>query len=228
MGQNDLLVEVRETKGKGAARKLRAGGRVPAVLYGRGQESRSLSLDPHALQKLLHASDAGMNTLIDLRISGGDGPERVVLVKEIQRDPVRGHPLHVDLYQVDLAASVEVSVPIHLMGRPQGVELRDGILDHSLRELEIECLPRAIPESIEVEVSALDIGDSIHVRDLTLPAGVTLRSDPDLSVASVVAARVVEEAAAAAVVEGEVPAEGVEGAEPTAEAAAQEKSSGAE
>ena len=198
MGENDLVAEVREAKGKGAARKLRAAGRIPAVLYGKGKESRSLTLDPAALERLLRASDAGMNTLIDLRVDGGEASQQVVLVKELQRDPVRGVPLHADLYQVDLQASIEVSVPIHLVGRPQGVELADGILDHSLRELEIACLPRAIPESFDVDVSALEIGDSIHVRDLALPQGVELRSDPDLSVASVMAARVVEEETAGA------------------------------
>lgn len=229
MGQNDLVAEIREGKGKGTARKLRAAGRIPAVLYGRGRESRSLTLDPHALERLLRASDAGMNTLIDLRVSGPEAMDQVVLVKELQRDPVRGVPLHADLYQVDLETSIEVSVPIHLVGQPVGVELNDGILDHSLRELEIACLPRAIPESFDVDVSALDIGDSIHVRDLALPEGVELRSDADLSVASVVAARVVEEETPVeGELEGEAPAEGAEGEQPTAEAAKEEKSSGSE
>jgi large subunit ribosomal protein L25 len=227
LGQNDLTAEVREGTGKGVARKLRAAGRIPAVLYGKGRESRSLALDPHALERLLRDSDAGMNTLIDLRVAGGS--EQVVLVKELQRDPVRGAPLHADLYRVDLETSIDVSVPIHLVGRPQGVELHDGILDHSLRELEIVCLPRAIPESFDVDVSALEIGDSIHVRDLALPEGVELRCDPDLSVASVVAAKVAEEEAAAeAEVEGEAPAEGAEGEQPAVEPAKEEKSGGSE
>ena len=229
MGQNDLVAEVREGKGKGVARKLRAAGRIPAVLYGRGKESRSLTLDPHALEQLLRASDAGMNTLIDLRVAGPEAKGQVVLVKELQRDPVRGVPLHADLYQVDLETSIDVSVPIHLVGRPQGVELHDGILDHSLRELEIACLPRAIPESFEVDVSELEIGDTIHVRDLALPEGVELRSDADLSVASVVAARVVEEEAAVeGEAEGVAPVEGAEGEQPAAETAKEDKSGGSE
>jgi large subunit ribosomal protein L25 len=229
LGQNDLVAEVREGKGKGVARKLRAAGRIPAVLYGRGKESRSLTLDPHALERLLRASDAGMNTLIDLRVAGPEAKGQVVLVKELQRDPVRGVPLHADLYQVDLETSIDVSVPIHLVGQPRGVELHDGILDHSLRELEIACLPRAIPESFEVDVSELEIGDTLHVRDLALPEGVELRSDADLSVASVVAARVVEEETPVeGEVEGVAPAEGAEGEQPSAEQAKEDKSGGSE
>ncbi len=230
MGQNELSAELREHTGKGVARKLRAAGRIPAVLYGKGRASSALSLDPEALERLLRESDAGMNTLIDLQVNGGGGGAQVVLVKELQRDPVRGFPLHADLYQVDMETSIEVAVPIHLVGNPQGVELNDGILDHSMRELEIACLPRAIPESLEVDVSALDVGDSIHVRDLALPEGVELRSDPDLSVASVVAAKVAEEETPAegeGEVEGEAPA-AAEGEAPAAEASKEEKSGGSE
>jgi large subunit ribosomal protein L25 len=211
VGENRLRVELRQGTGKGVARKLRAAGRIPAVLYGRGKPSTALALDPRELERLLAASETGINTLIDLEIAGAhDREERVVLVKELQREPVRGAPLHVDLLQVDLASAVEVAVPIQLVGVPEGVSLHEGILDHSLRELQISCLPRAIPEAIRVDVSALRIGDSIHVRDLPLPEGVILRSDPDLSVASVVAARVLEE---------EVPAEAAAEVAPEAAAA---------
>ena len=215
MGDWSLEVELREGTGKGVARKLRAAGRIPGVLYGRGRAPQSVALDPRALERVITASEAGMNTLIDLSIAGSrDRAERVVLVKELQRDPVRGAPLHVDLYQVDLTATIEVKVPIVLRGRPRGVELSGGILDQALRELDVECLPRAIPESIAVDVSELDIGGSVHVRDLVLPEGVALRSDPDLSVASVIMPKVEEEAApAAAPVEGEAAAAApVEGA----------------
>jgi large subunit ribosomal protein L25 len=214
VGDWSLEVELREGTGKGVARKLRAAGRIPGVLYGRGKAPQSVALDPRALERVITASEAGMNTLIDLNVVGSrERAERVVLVKELQRDPVRGAPLHVDLYQVDLSATIEVKVPIVLRGRPRGVELSGGILDQALRELDVECLPRAIPESIGVDVSELDIGGSVHVRDLVLPEGVALRSDPDLSVASVIMPKVEEEAApAAAPVEGEaaaaVPAEG--------------------
>jgi large subunit ribosomal protein L25 len=185
-----------------------------------------ISLDPRLLEKLLSTSDAGMNTLIDLAVAGrSDLAGKVVLVKELQRHPVRGSLVHADLYEVDLTQAIEVSVRIHVVGTAAGVALDGGILDQALRELDIECLPRAIPDQIDVDVSALKIGESIHVRDLTLPEGVKLLSDPDLAVVSVVApaAEIVPEAAAAEVapeVEGEAPAEGAEGAAPAGKAAA--------
>jgi len=220
-----LDVEIRSNAGKGAARKLRQAGRIPAVCYGRGRAPQSVSLDPRSLEKLLAASATGINTLIDLRVTGGgDYDGRVVLVKHLQRDPVSARALHADFYAVDLEQTIEVSVPIHVTGSAPGVML-GGILDHALRELEIACLPRAIPEQILVDVSSLEIGMSLHVRDLVLPEGVKLVSSPDLSVISVVTpAALEEETPAAAPAEGEAAAAegaaapGAEGAEGKAEA----------
>jgi large subunit ribosomal protein L25 len=158
-----------------------------------------------------------MNTLIELSV---DGTTRTVLVKELQREPVRGRPIHTDFYMVDLEKKVEVSVPIRLVGTAAGVEL-GGILDHPLREIELECLPRAIPESVSVDVSELDVGQSVHVRDLELPEGSSVRTDVNLAVASVVAPVVVEEPVVEEPEEGEegeeAVAEGEEGAEAPAE-----------
>jgi len=217
---NALVADQRDATGKGAARKLRAVGRIPAVLYGRGVESKSLSINPGELLQLLQGSGAGMNTLIELSV---EGATRTVLVKELQRDPVNGRPVHTDFYLVDLDKTVEVLVPIRLVGKAPGVEL-GGILDHPLRELELECSPRAIPESVDVDVSALEVGDSIHVRDLELPEGVSVQTDLNQAVASVITPVVVEEpeveeeldeeeAAAAEGEEGEVeaPAEPADG-----------------
>jgi large subunit ribosomal protein L25 len=228
MGENALAVQVRDGLGKGVARKLRAAKRIPAILYGRGKSSVSLSLDPTALEKLLRASSAGLNTLIDLDVAGrSDLAGKVVIVKELQREPIRGALLHADLYEVDLTQTIEVSVPIHVVGVPVGVSLNGGILDTALREIDIECLPRAIPSAIEVDVSALDLGESIHVRDLVVPAGVSILSDGDLSIASVVLPAV-EEApvAAAAPAEGEAaaaPAEAGAGAEDAAKGKGKDK-----
>jgi large subunit ribosomal protein L25 len=200
------------------ARKLRARQLIPAVLYGRGRSALALSLDPARLEKILHASSSGLNTLIDLDVQGRtDLAGKTVIVKELQREPIRGALLHADLYEVDLSKTIEVSVPIHVVGTAVGVAMNGGILDTALREIEIECLPRAIPSAIEVDVSALDVGESIHVRDLRIPEGVTVLSDADLSVVSVVLPSS-EEAAATpeTVVEGEAaaaaaaPAEGGE------------------
>ena len=224
MAVNALVAEVRDATGKGVSRKLRAAGRIPAVLYGKGAESKAISIDPSALQRLLQSGGAGMNTLIELSV---DGTTRTVLVKELQREPVRGRPLHTDFYLVDLDQTVEVSVPIHLVGRAPGVEL-GGILDHPLREIELECLPRAIPEGVDVDVSALQVGDSIHVRDLELPEGASVRTDVNLAVASVVAPVVVEEPVAEEPEEGEEVegAEEAEGAEAAPEESAESKEGG--
>lgn len=192
-------------------RKLRAAGKIPGVLYGPGKAGRAVSLDPRELERVLHASGSGMNTLIDLQLGG---EKTVVLVKEIQREPVRGAYLHADLYQLNLQERIEVSVPLHFVGKAAGLDM-GGIVDHPLREVSLECLPRAIPDSIEVDVSHLNLGDSIHVRDLTLPADTRMLSDGELPVASVVAPKA-EEEAAAEVAEGEA----VEGEEGEAGAAA--------
>jgi len=220
-----LDVEIRSNAGKGAARKLRQAGRIPAVCYGRGRAPVSVSLDPRSLEKLLATSATGINTLIDLRVSGGgDYDGRVVLIKDLQRDPVSARALHADFYAVDLEQAIEVSVPIHVTGSAPGVTL-GGILDHALRELQIECLPRSIPGQILVDVSALEIGMSLHVRDLVLPEGVKLVSNPDLSVISVVTPAALEEATpAAAPAEGEAAA--AEGAAAPAAEGAEAKGEG--
>jgi large subunit ribosomal protein L25 len=194
VAENALVAEPRQDTGKGVARKLRAAGKIPGVVYGPGKEPTPVALDPRSLERVLHGSGSGMNTLIDLDVAG---LRRTVLVKELQRDPVRGAWLHADLYEVDLEKPIKVDVPLHFVGKAKGIEF-GGILDHAVRELEILCLPRAIPDSIEVNVEALEIGQSLHVRDLQLPEGVTLLSDPDLTVASVLLPAAAEEAAPAA------------------------------
>lgn len=212
MAENQLQVELRDRCGKGAARKLRAAGRIPAVCYGQGTDSVLIALEPRTLEKILSRSAAGMNTLIDLVVDGPLGG-RKVLVKELQRDPVSGMPLHADLLAIDVTRRVEVSVPLQITGKAAGVEL-GGILDQALREVELACLPTAIPEEVQVDVSPLQLGESLHIRDIPLPEGVELLSDPDLSVVSIVAP-------------AEQPAEeeGEEAAEAPAESTAGEASS---
>jgi large subunit ribosomal protein L25 len=186
VAENAIQIQVRDAVGKGVARKLRAAGRIPGVVYGRSLPPVAVSLDPRVLRRILTRSAAGLNTLLELEVEGGGALHgRPVLVRDLQRDPVKGEYLHADLFAVDLQQKIQISVPIHVTGKAKGVEL-GGILDHSLRELEIACLPTAIPREILVDVSPLDVGDSLHVRDLVLPEGVELRSDADLSVISVV------------------------------------------
>lgn len=215
MSDFGLEVEPRGARGKGAARKLRAIGRIPGVCYRPGVESAPISLDSRALDLQLRASSAGMNTLFNLKVHGGgnfDGSQ--VLVKELQRDPVSGAPLHADLFAVDLTQRIHVSVPVHVVGTSFGVTM-GGILDHTLRELEVECLPTAIPEELTVDATPLDVGDSIHARDVALPPDVVLLTDANLPVVSVVAPAVAEEETPeeAELEEGaEAPAEGAEAA----------------
>lgn len=209
MSETALVVEARTSTGKGAARRLRAEGRIPAILYGRGRESLPLALDPRALEKILRAG--GANTLLDLTVEGHpEIKDTVALVKELQRDPLRGTIVHADLYAVDLNRTVRVEVPVHLVGKARGLEF-GGILEHTLREIELECLPRAIPDFIEVDVTALEVGDVLHARDIQLPEGVTMVTDPEQAVVAVAlpqaesageAAAAPAEAAAAPAAEG--------------------------
>jgi len=217
VSENALAVEIRSEKGKGAARRMREAGRIPAILYGHGNEPTPLSLDPRRLDTILRSSEMGINTLIDLE---GDArfEGKMVMVKELQRDPVRGSMLHADFLEIAANETVYVSVPVHVRGTPVGVSLSGGIVDQVLREVDLECLPRAIPEELVLDISALEIGDSLHVRDIALPGGVTLRTDGNLSVVSVMAPSAALEEAAAAPAE----AAPVEGAAPEAAKPAEE------
>jgi large subunit ribosomal protein L25 len=186
-----LRVELREGTGKGAARRLRASGRLPAVLYGPRAEPRSLTVSAQELARVLAR---GANQLIDLR-----GPEvggKLVLVKEYQRDASSLALQHCDFYEVDTRQKIEVEVPLLFEGKPHGVEM-GGVLEPVLRELEVSCLPLAIPQSIQVDVSGLEIGQAIHAGEIALPEGVELLTDPALTVVHVITPRVeVEEEAA--------------------------------
>ncbi|MCH2172152.1 50S ribosomal protein L25 [Myxococcota bacterium] len=188
MANNQMTAELRTAGGKGVARKLRAAGRIPGVFYGNGEKPVSIQLDPAELNRVLTASDAGMNTLIDLSIVGnGSDGEKLVLVKEIQSDPITGSYLHADFMTVDLTSTIQVTVRIQVTGTAEGVRLEGGILDQVLREIELECMPTAIPKEVELDVTELSVGQSLHVRDIVLPEGVKLLSDGDLSVVSVIA-----------------------------------------
>ena len=185
MQRLELDVSVREGSGKGAARKLRSGGRVPAVLYGGGMDPVSLQIDRRELERVMHV---GVNALIDLK-----GPAEVkgklVLVKDLQRDPVKRNPIHCDLLAVDTKKKLHVSVPIHLTGKAKGVEL-GGVLEPVLREVEIICLPLVIPDSFELDVTELDIGDALHISDLQVPEGIEIPTDPTVTVVHVIVPRV--------------------------------------
>lgn len=186
-----IRAERREATGKGAARELRRAGRIPGILYGHGEESVPLTVDEGDLHRLVHSISID-NTLVDLTV-GGDGGEAIkVLVRELQRHPVRDQFVHVDFFHIAMDEMIHVDVPVIVVGTAIGVKEKGGVLDHQLRELEVYCLPGAIPEKVEVDVSELDIGDAIHVRDIVLP-DVEVETDPDRSVVAVLAPTVIEE-----------------------------------
>jgi large subunit ribosomal protein L25 len=197
--QANLQVATRSDTGKGAARSLRRTGKVPGVIYGHHRQPEALAIDSGALNKVLIGISAG-TTILDVVVDGR--PAVKALIREIQRDSVRpAEILHLDLYEVKADEKVTLSVPIHLIGIPDGVRNFGGVLDHVLRELEIEVLPADIPELVELDVTALTIGHSLFVRDVKIDKAEIL-NDPDTPVCTVVAPRteeapaVVEEVAA--------------------------------
>lgn len=190
----------RTTRGKNEARRLRAAGRIPAVLYGAQKAGdppapEQVAVDPKPFMRILH-SKSGLNTLITLKLQGT--ADTRVLVKNVQLDPITHHPLHADFYRVNMDRKIQVTVPIALKGESRGVKQEGGVLDFVHREIEIDVLPANIPDAIEVDVTNLGIGDAVHVRDLAANAAWSPISDPDMMIVHVVVIKVVEEAAAAA------------------------------
>ncbi|MCP5468232.1 MAG: 50S ribosomal protein L25/general stress protein Ctc [Deltaproteobacteria bacterium] len=198
MDRLEVQAQNREATGKGVARKLRAQGRIPCVLYGKDIKPVSLSVNDHDFEKTIHQA-GGMNSLFDLII---DGKEKMpVMVREYQADNIRRNFLHVDFIQVDLSKKINVEVPVELVGVAPGVK-EGGILDHIQRQLEVICLPTSIPEKIEVDVSGLNLGESLHIHDIKLPEGVEVSGTTDLTIAAVVAPKA-EKVKAASEEEGE-------------------------
>jgi large subunit ribosomal protein L25 len=186
MQQIELEVLLRNEKGKGAAHRIRREGRIPAVLYGRGMETYSLTLNPAELEKIL-TSGARENTLIGLKIRGAGSEKighKVVMLKDLQVHPLQRTYLHADFCAVAMDEKIEVEVPIRLTGKAEGVK-SGGILEQPRREVRIRCLPSDIPEFIEVDVSGLKIGDSLHVQDVPSSAKCEVVAETNFTVASV-------------------------------------------
>lgn len=182
MAHTRLDAHSRTEFGNGPTRRLRRQGLVPGVVYQRGSDSLHVALPDRELRRAL--SGGGRTSVIDLSIAGA--PARPVLFKEWQLDPVRGEVQHIDFLQVDLTQEIEASVAVVLTGDPIGVR-EGGILDQTLREVTVSALPDSLPDSVQIDVAGLQIGDSISVADLTAPPGSTITSDAELGVASVVA-----------------------------------------
>ena len=216
--ERKLKAEARAEIGKGAARKIRAGGRVPAVVYGHGVDPLPVSIDAKELFHLLH-TDAGMNVLVDMRVNSD---QFLAMPREVQRDHIRGQFLHVDFLRIRRDQKIGVEVPIHLVGESHGVK-EGGVIEHHLWNLHLESLPQDVPTSIEADISGLGINESLKVADLEIPDKLTLLTSADEVIVSVVPPQILR-------VEEEVAAEGEEeaaAAEAVAEEAEGEEGQGA-
>ena len=194
--------------GKGGARKARAAGQIPGVLYGHGETPIAVAVGARDFDVALRGHRGG-NPLVTLKL---ENDEYTALIRAVQYDPLTHGILHLDFQHISLTETIEVEVAVHLTGLAVGVKDGGGILEHILRQVEVRCLPTAIPPFIDVDVSALAVGDSVHVRDLSVP-NLTILTDPDATVATVVAPTVMEEkpaedVAAATTAEPEVIAKG--------------------
>ena len=187
--QANLQAASRTATGKGAARSLRRDGKVPGVIYGHGREAEAVTIDKSALNKMLFGISAG-TTILDVAVDGR-APVKA-LIREIQRDSLRpAEIIHLDLYEVRSDEEITLAVPIRLIGVPDGVRNFGGVLDHVLRELEVEVLPSNIPDHVDLDVTALTIGHSLFVRDVKVENAKVL-NDPDTPICTVVAPRTEE------------------------------------
>jgi large subunit ribosomal protein L25 len=202
MATVDLSGELRTVLGKAEAKRMRRARRIPGIVYGGPKGPIPVAINPAELQAAL---SVGENVLINLALQGGgQQATHTVIVKALQLDPVKGRPLHADFLEISMERKIRVEVPLELTGEPIGVKSKGGILGHQLRQLQVECLPLAIPERITVDVSALDVGNAIHVRELTVAEGIRILEDPARVIASVTMAAAEEVPAA---VEEEAPVE---------------------
>ena len=220
MASISMEAEARTSFGKGPNRRLRAAGKIPAVLYGDGKDVLPLSVDPKAVAGIIR-SHGGVNTIFELSVKGAKGKDNV-MIREYQLEPVEHSLLHADLVRVSMDKTMTLSVSIELTGVAIGVKRDGGMLDFVTRAVEVSCLPTDIPETLVVDVSELAIGDFVRASSLSLPKGVTLESEANVVLAHVLApkAETEETPEDEAVAEG---AEGAEGAEASAEGGGGEK-----
>ena len=214
MDQKLLTADTRTETRKGAARRLRRNGKIPAIMYGHSGNS-ALTLDAHDFQTKFR--DVSENSIINLTIGSKSYD---VLVKDYQEDILTGSLLHVDFYEIEAGKALRTQIPVNIIGTPVGVR-EGGILEHLLYSLEVECLPKDIPERFDIDVENLAIGDSVHVRDIEIPSEVRLLSSVDLVIVSITTPRAeIEEEEE--VLEGEELEEGEEGEEGEVEAEGEE------
>jgi large subunit ribosomal protein L25 len=198
-----IAAERRESRGKNEARRLRARGLAPAVVYGAGKEPVAVSVNPVDVSRILRSS-TGHNTIFNVDVKGVETTPAMIV--EWQSDPIKSRLLHIDLKRIDLTKRLTVKVPVHVTGDPAGVKIQGGLLELIVREVEIECLPDEIPEGFTVDVSPLMIGQSIRASELQMPGSAKLVSAPDAVIAHVIALRTSEATAEGATAEGATPA----------------------
>jgi large subunit ribosomal protein L25 len=199
-----ISAELRDQHGKGPVNRLRAGGQMPGVIYGTGETPVSVTLNSREFRHMFRGT-AGEHALVDVTVGDG-GKVQTVLIQDVQHHPLSGDAIHVDFLRVRMDVKLRTELPISLTGTAVGVKMEGGLLDQNLRTIEVECLPTDLPDDIQIDVSALNIGDSVHVSDVEAPEGVTILTPSDRVVAHVMAPRVVAEA-------GEVAGEGEGGPE---------------
>lgn len=204
MAETKLKADIRTETGKGPARRLRAVGLVPATLYGHGMDPVSLSVSAQDLVHLFHK--AGQNALVDLQV---DGDEHLAIARDVQRDHLHDRYVHLDFLAIRRDEKIRVSVQVIETGESVGVE-EGGVVEHHLREIELECLPADVPERIEVDITRMQIGDMVHVGEITSPEGATFLTDPETPVLSIIMPAILQ-------VEADLSVPGEEGVVPEAE-----------
>ena len=205
MAEVTLEVARREGSGKGVARKLRQNGKIPAVVYGGHRESVAIEVDRKAVSELIQKSQHGVRSIFLLKMAGTD-QQRHAMIKDIQMNPITRKMEHIDFVRVVMDEVVRVTIPVHVTGTAIGVK-QGGLLDFQIRELHVECLPGAIPDSIDVDISNLDVHQYVRISDLTLPDGVKVLDDEERVVVGVTVARAEVSETAVAAEEGVVAAE---------------------
>jgi large subunit ribosomal protein L25 len=213
MAQSVLNVRKRVRMGKSGSKAIRNEGNIPAVLYGKGSEPISIVVNPTELKEAL-STDAGENTLLEMRIKDGDSEiTKLSLLREVQMDYITSKSIHLDFLELDMNKTFSVKVPVKIIGRSIGVHEEKGLLEEIMREIEIECLPADIPNVFEVDVTELHINESIHVKDIEVSDKVTILDDPSSTVVTILTPRVEK----VAVAEEEVEVEEEEAAAETEE-----------
>ena len=185
MSETVLTAELGRTSGSADSRRLRADGKIPAVVYGHGMEPLTISVDRRELRQALSGA-AGMNTILDLTVDGAVYP---TLIKDIQRHPVKRNVQHIDFIQVNLNEEIVVAVPIHLEGEAKAVTSGNGLIDLAMQDLEVRTTPRNIPDSIIIDVTDMTMESVIRVEDIPLPSGVVAEAEPDAVVVTVLVTR---------------------------------------